>query len=107
MASRTTLPAASTRVEANGRVSLSPVLNGNEAALDFTIITDFIRDPRLDFGIKQELALEETLWAVLNMAHLPFVTRLIPREKFEAERAKHPKYTEFAPQTGTPYGMSR
>ena len=44
---------------------------------------------------------------VLNMTHLPFITKLIPRERYEAERAKRPKNTEFAPQLGTPVGMSR
>lgn len=41
------------------------------------------------------------------MTHLPFITKLIPRERYEAERAKRPKNTEFAPQLGTPVGMSR
>ena len=44
---------------------------------------------------------------VLNMTHMPYVVQLIPIEDFEAERAQAPKDTEFAPQAGTPYGMSR
>lgn len=46
-------------------------------------------------------------WVVLNMSHFPFITKLIPRERYQAERAKRPKHTEFAPQLGTPVGMSR
>ncbi len=44
---------------------------------------------------------------VLNMMHVPFVVKLIPREEFEAERAKRPADTQFGPQLGTPVGMSR
>ena len=44
---------------------------------------------------------------VLNMSHVPFLTKLLPREKYEEEKAKRPKNTEFAPQKGTPVGMSR
>jgi len=38
---------------------------------------------------------------------LPFVVRLIPRERFRAERAAGAGRGEFAAQTGTPYGMYR
>lgn len=38
---------------------------------------------------------------------LPFVVRLIPRERFPAERAAGGGRGEFSPQTGTPYGMFR
>ena len=38
---------------------------------------------------------------------LPFVVRLIPRERFVAERAAGGGRGEFAPQRGTPYGMFR
>jgi quinoprotein glucose dehydrogenase len=38
---------------------------------------------------------------------LPFMVRLIPRERFEAERAAGRGAGEFAVQTGTPYGMFR
>ena len=43
----------------------------------------------------------------LNMMHLPFVVKLIPRENYEAEKAKRPADTEFTPQLGAPVGMSR
>jgi len=38
---------------------------------------------------------------------LPFVVRLIPRERFQAERAASGGGGEFTPQSGTPYGMFR
>ena len=38
---------------------------------------------------------------------LPFVVRLIPRERFQAERAAGGGRGDFTPQTGTPYGMFR
>ncbi len=45
--------------------------------------------------------------AVLNMTHVPFVVRLIPRDELEAEIAKRPDNTSFNSQTGAPYGLSR
>lgn len=43
-----------------------------------------------------------------NTMNLPFVVALVPRAEFEAQRAD-PRYAgwEFAPQSGTPYGMRR
>ncbi len=45
--------------------------------------------------------------AVLNMSRLAFITKLIPRENYDEEKAKGGKHTEYAPQLGTPVGMSR
>jgi quinoprotein glucose dehydrogenase len=38
---------------------------------------------------------------------LPFVVRLVPRERFQAERAAHRGPGEYTAQAGTPYGMYR
>jgi quinoprotein glucose dehydrogenase len=46
-------------------------------------------------------------WVIANMSHLPFVIKLIPRQDLDSAVAKRPPNTEFAPQRGTPYGMSR
>jgi quinoprotein glucose dehydrogenase len=48
--------------------------------------------------------------AVVNQSNLPFVVRLIPRERFEEEKAAGKGLLglrEFAPQEGTPYGLVR
>jgi quinoprotein glucose dehydrogenase len=50
---------------------------------------------------------QERRLVVLNMMHLPFVVKLIPRENFDEERAKRPDDTEFGAQLGAPVGMSR
>jgi quinoprotein glucose dehydrogenase len=48
---------------------------------------------------------------VLNQTLVPFAVKLIPRERFEAEkqaaRESGDELTEFAAQEGTPYGMAR
>jgi quinoprotein glucose dehydrogenase len=45
---------------------------------------------------------------IANTIHLPFVVALIPRDEFESARdASDDGNTEFAPQSGTPYGMRR
>jgi len=44
---------------------------------------------------------------LVNTNNLPFVVRLIPRERYEAERRAVKPSVEIAPQTGTPYGMTR
>jgi quinoprotein glucose dehydrogenase len=46
---------------------------------------------------------------IVNTNRLPFVVTLIPRARYEQERAAPPSrpFTEFAPQQGTPYGMRR
>jgi len=46
---------------------------------------------------------------IVNTNRLPFVVTLIPRERYEQEQAAPPahRFTEFAPQRGTPYGMRR
>ncbi|MDH4323558.1 MAG: pyrroloquinoline quinone-dependent dehydrogenase [Betaproteobacteria bacterium] len=46
-------------------------------------------------------------WVVLNMSNLPFVIRLIPRERYAEARSHRPRHTEFARQEGTPLAMSR
>jgi quinoprotein glucose dehydrogenase len=43
---------------------------------------------------------------LVNTSNLPFIVGLIPRDRFDAEKAAHPGI-EFAAQTGTPYGMRR
>ncbi len=45
--------------------------------------------------------------AVLNMMHVPFVVKLIPREDFETAKAERLSDTQFGQQLGTPVGMSR
>ncbi len=45
---------------------------------------------------------------IVNSTNLAFEIRLIPRESFEAEKAAgQAMVREFAPQAGTPYGMTR
>jgi len=44
---------------------------------------------------------------LVNTNNVPFVVRLIPRERYEAERRAVKPGVELAPQTWTPYGMSR
>ena len=44
---------------------------------------------------------------MLNMSHVAFETRLIPRENYEAEMSKWEKHAEFTPEQGTPVGLSR
>lgn len=44
--------------------------------------------------------------AFVRTTDLPFLVRLIPRADFERERAADPDH-EYAPQTGTPYGIRR
>jgi quinoprotein glucose dehydrogenase len=43
---------------------------------------------------------------LVNSSNLPFAVRLVPRDRFEQEKAAHPR-VEFAPQLGTPYGLER
>ena len=43
---------------------------------------------------------------LVNQSNVPFYVRLIPRNRYEAEKAAHPGI-EFAPQIGTPYGVQR
>jgi len=43
---------------------------------------------------------------LVNSSNLPFVVRLVPRDRFEQEKAANPG-VEFAPQLGTPYGLAR
>jgi len=45
--------------------------------------------------------------AVLNMTHVPFVARLIPRKEFDAKAAEKSSRMEYGLQLGTPYVMSR
>lgn len=46
--------------------------------------------------------------AIVNSTNLAFEVRLIPREDFEREKAAgQAMVREFAPQAGTPYGMTR
>jgi len=45
--------------------------------------------------------------AIVPTNRLPFVVRLIPRERFPAERAAGAGRGEFGTQAGTPYGMHR
>jgi quinoprotein glucose dehydrogenase len=44
---------------------------------------------------------------VLNMSHVPFVVRLIPREEFDNDAARKSWPAEYARQLGTPYVMGR
>jgi quinoprotein glucose dehydrogenase len=43
---------------------------------------------------------------LVNSSSLAFVVGLVPRDRYEAEKAANPG-VEFAPQSGTPYGMRR
>jgi quinoprotein glucose dehydrogenase len=44
---------------------------------------------------------------VLNMTHVPFVVRLIPRDEFDTPQAPKAPNTEYGKQLGTPYVISR
>ncbi len=55
------------RVGPDGRVTLSPLPGGQD--LGFRVTTDFIRDPRKDFGITADNNLEETAWLDLGAAY--------------------------------------
>jgi quinoprotein glucose dehydrogenase len=43
---------------------------------------------------------------LVNTMNAAFIVTLIPRQRFDAEKAAHPEI-EYAPQTGTPYGIRR
>lgn len=43
---------------------------------------------------------------VVNTNRLPFIVRLIPRDRYQAERLANPR-ADVAPQSGTPYAMTR
>lgn len=47
-------------------------------------------------------------WVIANTSHLPFIAALIPADRYQAVRdsGQFPG-DEFAPQTGTPYGLRR
>jgi quinoprotein glucose dehydrogenase len=46
-------------------------------------------------------------WIVVNMTHLPFIVKLIPRQDLAAAQAMRSSHVEIGPQSGTPFGMSR